>query len=70
MCMDVFPVYMPVLPHVCSACRDEERLYDPLGVELQTVVHCYLCAGPQTLVPWKRSQSVSLTAELSLQSPI
>ena len=48
MCMHVFPVYMSVLPHVCSACRDEERLSDPLGVELQTVVNCYVLG----LRPW------------------
>jgi hypothetical protein len=37
---------------VCSACRGQKRVSDPLGLEFQTVVSCLVGAGNWTWVLW------------------
>lgn len=48
MCMGDLPACMSVY-HMPCVYRGQKKVSDPLGLELQTVVHCYVGSWNRTL---------------------
>ena len=42
--------------YVGHKCEDQKEVLDPLGLELQTIVSHYVCAGSESQVSWKNSK--------------